>query len=164
MCDGHQKYGVLTQLPQYSYLSPVISYSVVPPGYGSNNYNSDRAYLGTPYLWFGFLPTNITAFISTRGLQVNGFNISITSVPTALGSQIVLLPGFNEQDYRNVATGDSPFISQLFGHTKPNPSGRRMPKEYFMFLEIEWYLLGAGNTYSTPFNNLCVQTAAIGFR
>ena len=81
-------------------------------------------------------------------------------------SYIALFPNFAERTPASYLSGSRyQFCIDLFDSLKPNPSGRVMPAEYFMFLETA--LGGCGCYAQTDSKKVSVSgtmSAAIGFR
>ena len=99
--------------------------------------------LGTPFLYFGFLPIVNASNNNIQGLEVNGVRVDFKNSDKSPNSQITLFPDFSE---KAPSTGSARKLicGKIFSNGLPNPSGRVMPSEYFMFAETHW---GGGGCY-----------------
>ena len=156
--DGSQPFGVLKQLPQYADVPLKLILSA------SNEYysaiNGKPNYVGQPYVFFGFLPISTVRNNSLQGLQVNGFNNTFTTDPAKNShSQFIVYPNFLEN---TPSTYDVPnaFCDKIFSNLLPNPSGRVMPPQIYMFGETHWGGACFKQTNMIP----GVLSFAIGFR
>jgi len=159
-CDGTQPYTILSQLAEYS---------TVPLFLGLNQHTgyagpANHATLGTPYLYFGFLPVSKAANRNAQGLTANGRALRFNNCDSNPNSHITLFANFKERNplaYFN----DGPFINSLFSSPIRNPSERIMPGEYFLFTEAHWG--GCGGYVQTDARmaaSKCILGSAIGFR
>jgi len=81
-------------------------------------------------------------------------------------SYIALFPNFAEQTPTNYAPqlGSYPFCVNLVNAMQANPSGRVMPLEYFMFMEIHWGGCGCYAQTNRGTSLSGTLAASIGFR
>lgn len=93
--------------------------------------------LGSPFLFFGFLPIVNAANNNVQGLEVNGVRLAFTNCDKNPNSHITLFPDFFESAPSTYKAGGV-IAGKIFSNALPNPSGRVMPSEYFMFAEDHW--------------------------
>jgi hypothetical protein len=156
--DSRQPYAVLKQHTSFSAYSLKVGLSQ------HTNY-VDQAPLNNlgPYLFFGFIPRLTAANYGTQGININGQNLQFNNCDANGNSHIILYPNFDEMPY-NVAHSTYPytFSQEIFDRHLNNPSGRRMPVDYFMLAELVFGGCGAfsytGNIHSS------VVATTIGFR
>jgi hypothetical protein len=160
--DNTQPYGILQQLPQYQGNAALKL--------GLNNYdgyakpqNTDA--LGQPFLYYGFLSASLARQRTVQGLSVNGNSVTFTNCDANPNSYIALYPNFRETAPTTYAYNTQfPFSDTLFARHVPNPSGRVIPDEYFMFLETHWGGCGTFTQTDGRSSARGVLGATIGFR
>ena len=121
------------------------------------------AIIGSPYLYFGFLPVVNASNTNVQGLKANGAGVTFSNCDKTPNSQITLFPNFKERAPSTYSYATVwPMAAQLFGKALPNPSARVMPDYYFMFTELWWG--GCGMYTQTDGRLACILSTAIGFR
>lgn len=131
--DGTQPYAVLSQLPKYSSIPLKLGLSE------NTGYNApvNIKNLGSPFLYFGFIPIVNGSNLDVQGLLMNGVPVTFKNCDRNPNSHITIFPDFSESvpsTYRVAG----PVYGPIFSSVRPNPSGRVMPPEYFMFAESHW--------------------------
>jgi len=166
LCSNLPYYSVLEQLPQFSGTPLKIALNdwtgyTKPP-------NVDT--IGTPYLFVGFIPANTTSQAGEElGVQANGQNLTYSSTSETEDSYVAAFPDFRETDPALVAPGVNTFTNTTFCHSlqqsgRPIPSGRTMPLEYFMFMEVNFGGVGCNfETNAATRTETCIISAAVGF-
>jgi len=155
-----------------------LNYSLIPLKLGLSTHagyqtplNAAAIFQGSPYLYFGFLPDNISGIVTTWGLTVSNNLLSYAKAITVLPNYIALFPGFSEFSSINVGTATYTMCQRLFStayYVIQNPSARVMPDDYFMFVEAYWpgsTTTGCQtNSNSANMNALNIRSVAIGFK
>lgn len=154
--DGTQPYAVLKQLPQYA---------SIPLKLGLNEYNEYNGpinvrSIGSPFLYFGFLPIRNASNNNIQGLQVNGFSDIFRNCDKNPNSHFTLYPNFAEVSPSSYIVPGA-FCDQIFSHLAANPSGRVMPPGMFLFGETHW---GGCGCYKQTNQIPHVLGFSIGFR
>jgi len=160
-CDNTQPYSVLTQLQEYASIPLYLGLNT------NTGYNSpvNAANLGTPFLYFGFLPQSSATNTNVQGLGVNGQSITFANCDSNPNSYIALFANFKELPPSNYLYGTPfPMCDALFASAVPNPSTRVMPGEYFMFTETHWGGCGCYTQTDARLSDKCILGTAIGFR
>jgi len=166
LCSSLPFYTVLEQLPQFSDIPLKIALNdwtgyTKPP-------NADT--IGTPYLFVGFIPSNTTIQAGEElGVQTNGQNLTYSNTSETLDSYVAVFPDFRETHPAPVAPGvrtftNTTFCQSLQQSVRPIPSGRTMPLEYFMFMELNFGNVGCSfETNAASRIETCIISAAVGF-
>jgi len=132
--------------------------------YIRNYYASDEK-LVISYLFFDLRSSSFDCSCGVFCLQVNGRSMVFTNCDSNPNSYMALFPNFAEQTPASYGSQTVySFCVNLFNAMQPNPSGRVMPLEYFMFTETHWG--GCGCYAQTNRGNSLSGTlaASIGFR
>jgi len=156
-CDGTQPYVVLQQLSQYENVPLSIQLNSNTDYTTPVNFNI----LGSPYLYFGFLPKQNVTSGTTQGMTANGVEHTFINCDSNQNNYFALFANYQENqpsDYSVPLT----FISQVLSESKANPSTRVMPVKYFYFME--GHFGGCGDYTQTDSRLDCILSAAIGFR
>ena len=133
----------------------------------NGGYNSpvNGPILGSPYLYFGFLPIVNASNNNVQGLKANGASVTFINGDQNPNSQITLFVNFKERaPSMYLFSTVWPMTAALFGNALPNPSARVMPDTFFMFTEMHW---GGGGMYTQTDGRLkaqCILSTTIGFR
>jgi len=93
--------------------------------------------LGSPFLYFGFLPKVNASNNDVQGLVINGVSVTFKNCDRNPNSHITLFPDFSEA-VPSTYKVPGPLYGPIFSNGLLNPSGRVMPPEYFMFAESHW--------------------------
>jgi hypothetical protein len=133
MTNGAQPYATLRQLPEYSSIPLKLGISNFDGYSGPLNQNV----LGNLFLFLGFLPRSHAANRNVQGIQVNAYRNYFRNCDSNPNSLITLFPNF-WQIAPSTYHVPGPFCSNIFNHLLPNPFGRAMPVEYFMFGEMHF--------------------------
>lgn len=162
--DGTQTFGVLEQIDQNSDIPLWLGVSHTTGFYPTYNEVPNR--LGRPFLYFGFLSHEQTNndSIPLWGVQVNDVNRAYAKV-AGLRNYFALFAGFGEASA--LFTGNTTYDhcnAILSTDQKNPPSGRVIPEEYFMFLEVIFQNTCHMTTNSQNLRWLSITNAAIGFR
>jgi len=131
-----------------------------------------RNIMGTPYLFVGFIPPNITDELP--GLTSNGQDVICgrnTSTPIS-SSWMSFFANYREAEPAPVTQGVATFnpttcCTQLFSSFKPVPSGRTLPSEFSTFLEMNFGGAFFGCHYQTSAGSRAesgINAASLGFR
>jgi len=136
-----------------------VALSEYPGYYGPKN----RDFLGKPFLFFGFLSVANGSKVGIQGLEVNGVRAIYNNTDGNPNSQITLFPNFFEYAPSAYNVSGKLLCDKIFLNTLPNPSGRVMPPEYFMFAETWW---GGGGCYrqTNQFSEKGLLGVNIGFQ
>jgi len=164
-CNGTQTFAVLAQLPRNSRTPLYVGLST-NTGYNTP-LNADSTYLGTPYLYFGFLPiTSASSRRISQGLQVNGNQISFTNCDGNPNNYFALFPNFQERTPTSYLLNNpfALFDTNLLNSFQLNPSTRVLPEQYFLFLESHFGGCGWYSQIDSRLLSKCVLGASIGFR
>ena len=97
--------------------------------------NGDQ--LGKPFLYLGFLPRSHATNKNVQGIQVNGRRNAFQNCDQNPNSLLALFPNFKEIAPSNYHV-PGPVCSNIYAYLLPNPSGRAMPVDYFMFGEMHF--------------------------
>jgi len=162
--DGRQPFVVLSQISHFSDVPLMLGLSQ-HNGYRETA-NEPVFRLSTPYLYFGFLPDVITlnTTVTQWGLNTNGNERIYPKFPGGK-NYFALFPGFQEGVHWDSGTMSYTLCQQIFqSSAMPTPSGRLLPEDYFMALEVQWQQYCLASSNSENLNNLGVSNAAIGFR
>ena len=121
--------------------------------------------LGSPFLYFGFLPIANANNNNVQGLRVNGQSLTFKNADKNPQSHITLFANFREQTPSPYAF-NTPFLfcNRVFGSAINNPSGRAMPVEYFMFTETHWGGCGCYSQTDARLKPQGILSTTIGFR
>jgi len=169
LTSGFPVYSVLDQLPQFSSIPLVVLINSTAGFTTPPNVNV----IGTPFLFFGFLPPNVATYSASEplGIQSNGQNLTYNNASETADSYIVLFPNFKEVNPAPVAPGvqtyvNTTFCSQLHNSALPIPSGRSMPIEYFMFGQANFGGAAGCNYETNPATRYQtgIISFAVGFR
>ncbi|XP_013419820.1 uncharacterized protein LOC106180388 [Lingula anatina] len=131
---GSQPYTILQQLAAYSSIPIHVSINSNDGYQGPNN----KA-LG-PYMFLGFLPTNVAADPSkaAQGFRSNGRDVTFTNCDRNPNSYFATFPNHDEKN----PVPHNPHFYQLHRNWRQSarqpPSGRTMPTNYFFFTEIHF--------------------------
>jgi len=159
-CDATQPYTVLSQLPTYTSVSLKLGL----------NQNTDYAtpqnvaYLGQPYLYFGFLPRSIAANRTVQGIQTNQQNLTFQNCDSNPNSYIALFPYFKEKNPVQRSDHGYQWCKGLYLSAVNSQSSRLMRMDYFMFNEIHMGGCGCFSQTDQYQKMDCILGAAIGFR
>ena len=123
-------------------------------------------YIGSPYLFLGFLPISLAAQGTVQGFKANGAQITFSNCDSNPNSYFAIFPNFAERVPSNYGTGwgrfnYAPVCSGLLAKAAVPPSHRDMPCEYFMFMEAHFG--GCGCYAQNDDEEVNIQNAAIGF-
>jgi len=164
--DGTQPYLVIKQITQHSDIPLMLGLSQ-NEGY-EDTQNAMDFRLDKPYLYVGFLSSNLTSdpSITQWGLNVNGQNLAYPKWELNLPrNHLAVFPGFLESGYWNSGSTNFTLCNEIFVYYPVvTPSSRIIPTEYFMGLEAFWQGNCQTASNSINFLNLNVANAAIGFR
>lgn len=116
--------------------------------------------LGKPFLFLGFIPITYASNKNVQGIQVNGHRNDFRNCDLNPNSQITLFPNFKEMVPINYYWS-SPVCDNILRYLLPNPSGRTMPEDYFMFGETQ---LGGCGCHLQTNRVPDVTGMSIGFR
>jgi hypothetical protein len=130
---GAQPYATLRQLPEYSSIPLKLGLSNFDGYSGPLNQNV----LGNPFLFLGFIPRTHASNKNVQGIQVNGQRNAFVNCDSNPSSYFALFPNFREVT-PSIIHLPGPVCSNFFANLLPNPSGRTMPGEYFMFGEMSF--------------------------
>jgi len=160
-CRSTQPYIVLKQLSQYGHINLKIGLNEHSDYAGPQNIGR----LGSPYLYFGFLPIANAANNNVQGVSANGNEYTFTNGDANPNSYFALFANYKENNPINYPLDSEwTFWNQVLDSAKINPSKREMPVEYFYFMEAHF---GGGGVYTQTDSGLdkkCIESSAIGFR
>jgi len=160
-CNNAQPYIVLRQLAQYKN---------IPLKLGLNDYSGYQApvnvnILGSPYLYFGFIPVAQAASRTIQGVWANGREYTFLNGDSNANSHFSLFANYKETQPTTYSfSTEWILLNQVLDSAQINPSKREMPVEYFYFGETHF---GGGGWYSQTDARLdkkCISSFAIGFR
>lgn len=154
--NGAQPYATLRQLPEYSSIPLKLGLSNFDGYSGPVNQNL----LGKPFLFLGFLPKTHATNKNVQGIQVNGHRNTFQNCDQNPNSLLALFPNFKEVAPSTYHVPGA-FCSSIYSYLLPNPSGRAMPVEYFMFGEMHF---GGCGCYLQSNRVADVLGLSIGFR
>ena len=134
--NGLQPYGVASQLFAYRRY-PV---KALLSSYSGFQGPLNKATIGSPYLFIGFLPDSVASKKSTQGLTVNGAQITFKNCDANGNSYLSLFANYRERapvSYANSWNWGGVCRTMLQKLKNP-PSARHMSVDYFMFTETHW--------------------------
>lgn len=160
-CNGTQPYIVLKQYTPYRHINLKL---------GFNEHNGyiqplNLPSMGNPYLYFGFLPEINQTDGAITGVWANGQDYTYRLCGPRMWSYLALFANYREIEPISFQLNiDYPFINEVFGSAKINPSKREMPEDYFYFSEIHFAYCGCHTETDSRLDNKCITSIAIGFR
>jgi len=168
VCNGTPIYYALEQLPQFADIPLKIALNDWS-GY-TKPINVDV--IGPPYLFVGFIPPNITSQAGEAlGVQSNGQNLTYSNSSETTDSYIAFFANFQEVTPAPVSPGitefrDTPLCDSLENSVKNIPSGRTMPPEYFIFMDLNFGGLAGCHYDTNPASraDTCFISFALGFK
>jgi len=119
--------------------------------------------LGSPYLYYGFLPVANATNNAVQGLVVNGNPLSFSNCDKNPNSFIALFANFRELTPSTYSV-ESTFCNSILQSGLANPSGRVMPADYFLFTEAHWGGCGGYTQTDARWKARGILGTAIGFR